>query len=783
MVLAFQHLKSTLLDKDSAPAAGFNAFCDLRTASNAPGMAGLTRWEQLPLGFSKRECLFELCNRREVDLTMAHLVVLKPQDRRLILRKLGRRLLKRRHVTLMAVMVGEISPAETRLATELIEECRKYSVSLANGKVPSSSSGRRTEGRATIIEFEGPFEPFQEEEDEQVQVIREIIGELEDHVMPDENQTLRSPKRMPGALSRALRIRDSDGRTALHWIHDPAVAQLLFSALPHGAVVEALMAEDQKGQRPLETLMLLEPDNIRKHNEMLELAEEYDPYVVERLSSNATSLYMLLDKDAQNAPGRSPVVAWTDLATDLEQVTTPQGMASLRKPLEDCGPSGRRLWDHIFNCVIDAPGGFKHSSQGTERLLHVWASIEKLINVAALGQTTPGITVEMQLLLVEELLEQTKGPCAPDFDPRESYREALLNIMKQSYTNSLEQMSEACEALPLSVKQDVGGWFTQDVPCDEIHLLEYGGMEWRACLPRELRKLPLTASLFTYDGILLRKRLRHDISPFQMNVEIRWNPEWTLTRDVAGAYEELESLNLIHCMHDLVQIANPDGPHFLSEETCFARLHAAWLRATYLPRLHDIRRCLEEVLGTPILPLAKSWPKSFEDLWHEAEAMQLDVSTELENLQSEQDWMDPLLDPLVEKVKKQLRTPANWVCSLASAELILENIDELRKVYTILEDLVWERDHALLLRTKNEFHGNAVQGDQVRCIACYVAVMVGNEARPFIVELQLHLRKFREIGLMFRLASRCLKGGFDHSSMADFWEKNHPNQQHKDDEE
>lgn len=799
MVVNFQRLHVTLVDKDSAPAAGFNAFCDLRLASNAPGMAGLTRWEQLPYGFSIQKCLLELCNRREVELTMTHMTVLRPQERRFILRKMGRRLLKRRQVSMLAILVGEISPNEAILALDLIEELRERSTFIETHKPPASAhSGRNSTTEdanrpsLTLAEW-NEARLYQEQTENSLQGIHDILGELADHPptdgkqgdrTPSKEKAPRSPKRLPGAATRALRIRDACGKTALHWVHDPVTAEVVFAAVPPKAVSEALLAEDQNGQWPLEAIFTLGTINLLDQQQLLDMAEECDPYLVERLTNNGISLYMLLDKAAQNVPGRTPCVSWLDLRTNLEQTTTSAGLALLRRPPENGGPSGMRLGDHLFRCFTEAPMGFRHGSEGVERLLHVWGAVEKLISVALLGTDSP-LLQEDQLNMAEELLEQTKGPNVERFDPREPYREALCTLMTQMYLDTVKQMEELYGNLPLSLKPHMAEWFTQDLPCDEIHSVEYGGIEWKASLPKQLKELPLTAELFTYPGIALHKRIRHDIFPLPLPTDhALCNPEWVFTRDVAGAYEALEGLDLIHCMHDLVQIANPYGYRPLPEDTSFARLHAIWLREIYAEHMPAIKKRLKELLGPAITPAAKAWPLSFEAIWKEAESIKNVVEHELKMIQSEVSFLHPLLDPLVAKVTKELRTPANWVCNIAVAELAVDTMEDLRRVYALLEELNWQKDGAVLLQTKNGFHSNAelfassnkrkgktgeVEVEQVRCIRCYLAVLVGEADRPFIVEIQLHFRKMREFGLAFKLANRCLRGELDHPRMDNFW--------------
>merc|ERR1739848_73645 len=113
----------------------------------------------------------------------------------------------------------------------------------------------------------------------------------------------------------------------------------------------------------------------------------------------------------------------------------------------------------------------------------------------------------------------------------------------------------------------------------------------------------------------------------------------------------------------------------MGEDTSFARLHAIWLREIYAQHMPAIKRHLKELLGLTITPAAKAWPMSFEAIWKEAESIKDVVEYELKKIQSEVSFLHPLLDPLVAKVTKELRTPANWVCNIAVAELAVDTME------------------------------------------------------------------------------------------------------------
>ena len=111
--------------------------------------------------------------------------------------------------------------------------------------------------------------------------------------------------------------------------------------------------------------MTLESANLQIHqNDMLALAEEYDPNLVERLGRNNTSVYMLLDKEAQNVACRIPVLPWVDMYNELEQLLTPQGLAKFKKPLGTSGPGGKRMWDHLFRYTTEMPQGSDSQKSG-----------------------------------------------------------------------------------------------------------------------------------------------------------------------------------------------------------------------------------------------------------------------------------------------------------------------------------------------------------------------------------------------------------------------------------
>jgi len=412
-------------------------------------------------------------------------------------------------------------------------------------------------------------------------------------------------------------------------------------------------------------------------------------------------------------------------------------------------------------------------------LRSVWYCMERLLRGSADSKREDQGELKD---LAKGLLQATRGPDMPKFDPREPYRKEFVAVIRQLQSASARDLASALSAAATGEAESLKK--VQEVPADALRDLDTSAAEARDARGRIRMDSEIVAGV------------GRGAKPFV-------TPSWVFDQNLSPeAWKGLKASGVINNASDLERVSNEGPvPHIwqsaqqesVDQRLCFARLHAAWLRGWCAQRqdafVGQVQRALQidavksfpsKGVGNAEIRLfrsrteVKGLPRILEKM---VEALDEEVSND-----KAKQLLDGKLDdaPNALRAKRELLTPAAYVADITGAEVVVSTFTDLIALYEAISAMTLEKHGCQLVRTKNGFSSQLKEADVqakggYRDLKLWVAFQAPNQAAepPMIVEMQLHVISFYVLKKAMHLPYEASRGSLDHAHLFHFWEKPH----------
>jgi len=382
-----------------------------------------------------------------------------------------------------------------------------------------------------------------------------------------------------------------------------------------------------------------------------------------------------------------------------------------------------------------------------------------------------GATLHSSLkLLAKGLLSATKGPHCPGFDPREPYREDIVNLVHSIQADTAKRLQHI---LQICQKEDrkSAKLVANKIPYHEMRGLLPSGAP--------VRQAPE------------RLRLDAKLSESVENVDPVPTPDWVLSQQIdVEVVNTLKDAGCIQKARELVDLVSAKSTAMSPERLQFSYLHTAWVWAFLGNHLQRTTKIIEEQLGvngrklpcagpggakklyTVLSFRARSEPKGIPRLLEKTEeAIEEEVNqgTSADILRMKPDLtIDPEDREGEQLALLELLTPGCYVCDILGAEVSVGSFKDLMALYKHLQSLTLGNNGCQVVRTKNNFSRDApALPGGYRDLKMWL--VVASEGFTVTAELQIHIHSILEHKKFMHLAYECVRGSYDHPHLHETW--------------